>query len=269
MKLIFDRTAHLNETSVLTNFEKRHEVPDDITVRELTHRFVSQHLKLKAHQGTDSVWRIIAISDMAMRDVAVVENEDPVFINSPEESLAEFLGSEAPVTIMALHHRPEEPVLNSSVTKENQPWKKLQLPIRVDTRGREILAYLLGMMAIGSLVLLMVHYNDNKAILTEGIIGVILFTLAFYFLLLQSRNIVFGTRSVMYRNRYSKYEKFGVRQFEYLDWSGHGRALKFVFKFEEKGRNFISADTESFLDLIVWSVSNRIPIYSSDSTGRF
>lgn len=265
MKLIFDRTAHLNETSVLTNFEKRHEVPADITVRELMRRFMSQHLKFKAPPGSAPVWRIIAVSDMAMREVALVENDEAAWINSPEESLTDFLGPNEPVTILAIYQRPEEAALLKNPVREDQPWQKLQLPVRVDTRGREILAYMLGLLAIASLILVIVQYNYNKVILTEGIVGVILCTLGFYFLLLYSRNIVFSSRSVMYRNRYSKYEKFNVSQFEYLDWSGHGRTLKFVFKFEEKGRNFISAETESFLELVVWSVSHRIPIYSSDS----
>ena len=271
VKLIFDRTAYLNETSVLTNFEKKHEIPGDSTVRDLVKRFTSQHLKMKGDPLIDPVWRIYAIMDMKMRDVAIIENDEPIYMNRPGETLAEFLGKEEPVTILAVFQRPEDAMLLKNACKdweENRSWQKVPLPIRVDTRGREILAYILGIMSIGSLVLLFVQYNYNKAILTEAVLGVIIFALGFYFLLLQSRYIVFSTRSIMYRNRYSKYEKFNVEQFEYLDWSNHGSKLKFVFKFDEKGRNFISAVTDSYVDLVIWAVSNRIPIYSSDFQGK-
>lgn len=268
MKLVFDRTAYFNETGVLTNFEKPHEVSEELTVRELTRRFINQHLKLKAHPGRDSFWRIIAISDMSMREVAVVENEAPIYINTPDETLADFLGQSESVTILAIYLHQEEVSLLNAMKKESQPWKKLELPIRVDTRGREVLAFMMGIMAITSVLLVIIQYNSNKVIATEGILGLILFPLALYLLLLQSRNIVFNTRSIMYRNKYTKYEKINADQFDFLDWGGHGRNFKFVFKFDEKGRNYISATTESFLDIIVWSVSNRIPIYSSDISGR-
>lgn len=265
MKIIFDRTAYLNETSVLTNFEKKHEIPADSPVEALAKRFVSQHLRLKGLAGEAANWRLIAIADMEWRELAWVKAGELVYVNCGPQTLQEFLGSRQPVTILAVFLRPEEaqtlgPVAAAQIPE--RPWIKLALPIRIQTRWREILAFFCALLALVSVALLL---SQSDAIPAPVGLAAIAFALAFYLLLLRSRHILFSSKTVLYRNSRGQYEKFSTQQIEYLDWSNHGHSLRFVFKFEEKKRNYISAQTEDYLQVIVWSISNGIPLYSTDS----
>lgn len=269
MIIKFDRTAFQNETSVLTNFEKKYEVSDDTTVGDLLTKFRNQHLQLEGLTKELDSWRILVLKNMAWRELAIIVAGKTVWINGAEQSLASFLGSSEPVTLLAIHEIPGPepgPVVPSSSAAQNRnpEWRTLNLPIRVETKVRQFLALSCGLLAVASVYLLISQYQLNKAILTEAIISAIAFGLAFYFLLLKGRRIIFRTKTVIYRNRYNRYEKFHVSQFEHVEWMNHGETVKFVFRYEEKGRNYISADSEKYLELIVWAVSNGIRIYTTD-----
>ncbi len=323
MKITFDRTAYLNETSVLTNFEKKYEVPEDTPVGALITKFLNQHLKLELPEELDN-WRILAIRNMAFREVASIGKGARVWVNEPQTAIAEFLGTKEPVTLLAIHQKtvpvhPEASELKETAAAQAQDeaqgkkspsrivqssnsqaeetgggadlpqlpaapedsglakeaasdaaklpvakWQTLLLPIRVETKVRQFLALGSGVLSVASVGLLIWQYQMHKAIMTEAIISAIAFGLGFYYLLLNGRRIIFWTKSVIYRNRYNQYEKFRVNQFEHVEWVNHSDHIKFVFRYEEKGRNFISAASEKYLELIVWAVSNGIPIYSTD-----
>ena len=275
MKIQFDRTAYQNETSVLTNFEKKYEVSNDTTVGELLTKFINQHLQLNDVTEAMDSWRILAIKNMAYREMAVIEKGQRVWINQAKDTISAFFGPVDAAMVLAIHQK--EPLPGSlsmtdtaeatpdKTTNLNPDWQSVILPIRVETKARQLLAFTSGLMALGSLSLLVWQYQQNKAIMTEAIIATIAFGLGFYFLLLKGRRIIFWTKTLIYRNRYNRYEKFRVGQFEHVEWMNHSEAIKFVFRYEEKGRNFITADSEKYLDLIVWAITNGIPVYTTDS----
>lgn len=275
MKIKFDRTAFQNETSVLTNFEKKYEVSEDTRVSDLVTKFVNQHLTLEGISKDIDNWRIIAVKNMAYRELAVIENGQCTWINQPEETISNFWGVVDPVTVLAMHQKNTLPKnspelkLGESTSEDstnlNLKWQLITLPIRVETKARQLLAFTSGFIALASITLLIWQYQISKAIMTEAIIAAIVFGFGCYYLLLIGRRIIFWTKTVIYRNRYNQYEKFKVSQFEHIEWMDHSEKVKYVFRYEEKGRHFITAMTEKYLDLIIWAISNNIPIYSTDS----
>lgn len=274
MKIKFDRTAFQNETSVLTNFEKKYEVSDDTTVAELVTKFINQHLMLDEVSEEIDNWRLLAIKNMAYREMAIIEKGQTIWTNQAKDTIAVFFGSVDTVMVLAIHQKDHHPEKLSSSDQEPAPekatninpeWQSVVLPIRVETKARQLMAFASGFMALGSFSLLVWQYQQNKAIMTEAIIATIAFGLGFYYLLLKGRRIIFWTKTLIYRNRYNRYEKFRVAQFEHVEWMNHSEDIKFVFRYEEKGRNFITADSEKYLDLIVWAITNGIPVYTTDS----
>lgn len=308
MKIKFDRTAFQNETSVLTNFEKKYEVSGDTQIRDLVTKYVNQHLKQAQVSQDLNNWRILAIKNMAYRELAVIRMGQLTWVNGPDETVSDFFGPEETATILAIHQKnypvvPEtadltlsldramkdtgealqmvsEPAGAPSVGEVNQgqaqsstqgpdpDWQRVPLPIRVETKVRQLLAMTCGLLSLGSVYLLVSQYQTHKSIMTEAIISGIAFGMGFYYLLLKGRRIIFRTKTVTYRNRYNRYEKFNMGQFEHVEWMNHGEDIKFIFRYEEKGRNFITASSEKYLELVVWAISNGIPIYTTDSVRK-
>lgn len=256
MKISFDRRAHEGETRVLTSFEKKVEIPPDSTLEETVDQVIHQYLGIGDLPEPARDWRIVAVRDLSYRELAQVRAGQVQWINPAGETLHDFFLAETG-TILAIPDHASVP----AVSFPN--WRRVSLPILIDTRNTQYLALLLAIAVIIAFAALVVGYRENKVMDALPLVTGLLCALGCYLTLQRGRRISFQEHIIIYRNRFNRYERFSPDQLDHMAWFAPGRDIKFVFRYEQKARNYISTPLARELELVVWAKSQRIPIYSA------
>lgn len=265
MKISFDRRAFEGETRVLTSFEEKLEIVETTTMEGLVDQYVFHYLGLSDLPPGRHDWNLIAIRNMQYRSLARIRDGEIQWVDGADLTVREFfgLGEMAGIigmTTMSLNQQKEQ-ALDALVPGE---WHQVDLPIRIDTKNIRYLALFVALLSLISLIAMIFHFQNTKEVLAELFIAFLIGSIACYFILLRGRKISFNEHIVVYRNRFNRYERFTPEQFDHLEWFGPNRDIKFVFKYEEKSRNFISTNLKNNFKLILWAKSQGIGIYSSN-----
>lgn len=264
MKISFDRRAYEGETRVLTSFEKKMDIPDATAMETLVEQYVFHYLGLAELPADRRDWNLIAVKDMSHRPLARIRDGHIQWIQSQELTAAAFFGPADTIAIIGMTPASQARQKEKDAVSEVDGWNEIALPIRIDTKDIQVLALFAALAAIVSLISLIMHYNNTKVILAEALVAFLGGALACYFILLKGRRISFNDHIVVYRNRFNRYERFTPDQFDHVEWFGPAHDIKFVFKYEEKSRNFISAKLRNNFKLILWAKYQGIGIYSSN-----
>ncbi|WFF73924.1 hypothetical protein [Proteiniclasticum sp. QWL-01] len=263
MKICFERRAYEGETRVLTSFAKTREFSDETTMEEVVDQYVYQYLSVLELPDHRQDWNLMAVRDMSCQVLARVRQGAVEELESGSMTVREYFGNGGPVMILGMTTATDPCPKETSGQPGQTNWKNIEMPIRIDTKDIQILALFLALISIVAFVILVLHYQRTKVLLAEPLITVLVGMVACYFTLLKGRRITFKHHVVVYRNRFNRYERFTPEQFDHVEWFQPGRDIKFVFRYEEKQRNFISTRLKHDLRLIIWAKSQGIPIYSS------
>lgn len=256
MKVSFDRRAHEGESRVLTSFEKKVEIPEESSLQDVVDQYAYHYLAVLDLPVKARSWRLIAIRGTQYCELAQIREGELAWLNDRAETIRQFFDGETGAILGIPDATAEDRTIPSN-------WQKVPLPILIDTRSTQYLALVFAVVAIAAFSIMLGHYERNKVILAEALVTSILCALGCYFALLKGRRISFQEHIVIYRNRFNRYERFTPEQFDHMEWFAPGRDIKFVFQYEEKARNFISAPLDRELELVIWAKSQRIPLYSS------
>lgn len=256
MKISFDRRAHEGETRVLTSFEKKVEIPPDSSLEETLDQVIHQYLGIAQLPERARDWRVVAIRDMSYRELAQIRAGRVMWLNPSGETLLDFFQAEAGTILVIPDQMPVPAVIPSD-------WQRVALPVLIDTRNTQYLALFLAIGVIIAIAALVVGYRESREILALPLVAGILCALGCYLTLLRGRRISFQEHIIIYRNRFNRYERFTPDQLDHMAWFAPGRDIKFVFRYEQKARNYISTPQTREVDLVVWAKSQHIPIYSA------
>ncbi|PKK39088.1 hypothetical protein ABB02_01703 [Clostridiaceae bacterium JG1575] len=261
MKVRFNRTAWHNETGVLTNFEQGVEAPKGCSMGVLMERYLTQYLPQSLPSEKD-YWCVVAVGEKGYRTLGWVEAGvfQPQF--SKEEQAQEFFGEKRTPMLLAVAKKARE-VQAQPLDPKEFLWNELPSPIRVDTKGRKILSLCCAIAALLSVVAFVIHFIRTSEVLTMAVVVLLLSLPATYFSLHWSRTMIFGSNFILYRNRSNQNETFTANELDHVAWADERAKLQFVFRYEVKERNFISASVPEYWELLIWAIRNDIPLYTS------
>lgn len=264
MRVTFDRTAYKNETEILTNFSETFDLPKDLSVLEVLETFRDRLLEKAG--GNDPAWRFIAVSEMKYRDMGCFEKGRFTSINSPESPMGEFIGKSAAFTVFAISSGRDGKDSPKSLQGD---WVMVGNPVKVNTKLKQSLAIIFLILAATSLIYSSWYYFlGTGEIFLPGIILMIFSAVAFYQTISLGRKIEFGDGHILYRNRHSQYETFSVYDVDHLAWEDLSDLQRLVFKYHKLNRDVIDFKTEKTLEVLVWAISNKIPVYTSHGARR-
>lgn len=265
VKISFDRRAYEGETRVLTSFEQKMEIVESTTMQALVEQYVFRFLGLADLPPESQDWNLIAVKNMQYRSLARIRYGEIQWVDSAEITVREFFGLDERAGIIGMTTasiaQQKEQELDALIPGQ---WQEVELPIRIDTKNIRNLALFVALISLISFIAMILHFQDTKEVLAELFVVSLIGVITCYFILLQGRKISFNEHIVVYRNRFNRYERFTPEQFDHLEWFGPKRDIKFVFKYEEKSRNFISTNLKNNFKLILWAKSQGIGIYSSN-----
>lgn len=263
MRIILDRMVHKNETAVLKAFRKTREIDPQISLMELIEDTVKGYLSQGGVPDFSGPWTVVAIQGRSYRLIAFMENNQTRYWADEAISVEELLGREEPMHLLCLYgHMLRCPKRRKIRIANLAQGLTLPEPLRISTDIKQGAAFLCGLMALGLIIYTIVHYRATKILFIPSLLASLFFVLGTYFLLLTGRRVTFEGDTIAYRNHKNQVETFQVSQVDHVEWVEEGREVRFVFRFEQLERNFISLRFEDSLDVIVWALSKGIPIYS-------
>lgn len=276
MRITFDRQAYKDETSILTNFEKKYDFTSDARIIDLLKKFSYQYLR--DTNALNHRWKVLGIKGTEYVDLAYLDGGELKNINSGDLLISNFFGKEEKITVFGLIMPPEEGMTignfhlnNMNLPKITEfPWKKIQDPILINTKGKQSMAMLSLSIGVLFLVYTLWVYHETKGdIFLPGIALAVIFFALFYYLLSIGRKIEFRDSFIIYRNRHNRYETFNALDIDHLAWVDGGENQSVVFKYHKLSRNVINFKTDNYLDIVVWAIHNEIPLYSLSKKESF